>query len=116
MIKLKRAYEKADKRDGTRFLVERLWPRGVTKAALGIEAWLKDLSPSPKLRTWYSHDVTKWPEFKRRYLAELKANAEAVRPLVAAAKKGTVTLVFAAKDPEHSSAAVLKEYVERGLK
>ncbi len=116
MIKLKRAYEPASRSDGTRFLVERLWPRGVTKAALGVEAWLKDIAPSPALRTWYAHDVAKWPEFRRRYLAELKTNAAAVRPLVAAARKSTVTFVYAARDEEHNSAAVLKEFVERGLR
>ncbi len=114
MIKLKRAYEPASRSDGTRFLVERLWPRGVTKAALGVEAWLKDIAPSPALRTWYAHDVAKWPEFRRRYLAELKANAAAVWPLVAAARMGTVTFVYAARDEEHNSAAVLKQFVERG--
>ncbi len=113
MIRLKRAYEAAAAGDGTRFLVERLWPRGVAKAALRLDGWLKDLAPSPALRTWYGHDVKKWAEFRRRYVAELEANAEALRPLAHAARAGTVTLVFAARDPDHCSALVLKEFIER---
>ena len=113
MIRLKRAYEAAAAGDGKRFLVERLWPRGVTKAALRLDGWLKDVAPSPALRTWYGHDVKKWAEFRRRYVAELKANAAALAPLRAAARSGTVTLVFAARDPEHCSALVLKQFVER---
>lgn len=112
-VLLKRAYEPPARSDGARFLVERLWPRGVTKAALAVEAWLKELAPSPALRAWYAHDPAKWPEFRRRYLAELAANAAAVAPLRAAARRGTVTLVFAARDPERSSAAVLKSWLER---
>ncbi len=109
MIRLKRAYEPAAAADGKRFLVERLWPRGVTKAAAGLDGWLKDVAPSAALRTWYAHEMQKWPEFRRRYLAELEANADALRPLREAARRGTVTLVFAARDPDHCSALVLKE-------
>ena len=111
MIRLKRAYEPPAAGDGARFLVERLWPRGVTKAALKLDGWLKDLAPSPALRTWYAHDVAKWAEFRRRYLAELEANGDALAPLSAAARAGTATLVFASRDPEHCSAAVLKEFL-----
>jgi len=111
-IDLKRAYDPPARADGRRFLVERLWPRGVTKEALAIEAWLKDIAPSAGLRRWYGHDPAKWPEFRRRYLAELAANTEAVSALRDAARRGTVTLVFAARDPERSSAAVLKEHLE----
>ncbi len=113
MIRLKRAYEAAAAADGKRFLVERLWPRGVTKAAARLDGWLKDVAPSAELRTWYGHEVAKWGEFRRRYRAELAANGEALRPLREAARRGTVTLVFAARDPEHCSAAVLKEFLER---
>jgi len=111
MIRLKRAYEPAAAADGTRFLVERLWPRGMTKAALKLDGWLKDVAPSQELRSWYSHDVARWPEFRRRYLAELAANQEALAPLRAAARSGTLTLVFASRDAEHCSAAVLKEHL-----
>ncbi len=116
MIRLKRAYDAAAPGDGTRFLVERLWPRGVNRAALKLDGWLKDVAPGPALRTWYRHDVAKWPEFRRRYLAELKANAEALRPLIAAARKGRVTFVYASRDEEHNSAVVLKAFVERALR
>jgi uncharacterized protein YeaO (DUF488 family) len=110
---LKRAYEPAAPADGRRFLVERLWPRGVRKAELHLDAWLKDVAPSPALRTWYGHDPAKWPEFKRRYLAELKRNEAALAPLRAALHEGPVTLVYAARDIEHNSALVLKEYLGR---
>lgn len=112
-ILLKRAYDPPARADGRRFLVERLWPRGVTKAALAVEAWLKDVAPSAGLRRWYGHDPAKWPEFRRRYLVELAGNAEALAPLREAARRGTVTLVFAARDVERNSAAVLKAYLER---
>jgi len=111
MIRLKRAYEPVAAADGARFLVERLWPRGVTKAALRLDGWLKDVAPSQALRTWYGHDVGKWREFRRRYLAELEANADALAPLRTAARSGTVTLVFASRDEEHCSAAVLAEFL-----
>lgn len=112
-IRLKRAYEPAEPGDGQRFLVERLWPRGVRKEDLPLEAWLKDVAPSPALRTWFAHDPAKWGEFKRRYAAELRANEAAVAPLRAAARKGTVTLVYAARDTERNSAALLREYLLR---
>ncbi len=115
MIAIKRAYDPVSPKDGKRFLVERLWPRGVTKQKLHIEAWLKDIAPSAELRKWYSHDVEKWPDFRRRYLAELKANRQALEPLLGAAKRGKVTLVYAARDEEHNSALVLKQYLERLL-
>jgi uncharacterized protein YeaO (DUF488 family) len=112
-IRLKRAYEPAEPDDGQRFLVERLWPRGVRKEDLPLDAWLKELAPSPGLRTWFGHEPAKWPEFKRRYAAELRANDAAVAPLRAAARKGTVTLVYAARDTERNSAALLREYLLR---
>ena len=112
-LKLKRVYEPAEETDGTRFLVERLWPRGVSKQAARVEGWLKEAAPSSELRKWYGHDPAKWREFRRRYLAELADAAEALAPLQAAARKGTVTLVFAARDPQHSSARILKEFLEQ---
>lgn len=115
MIKLKRAYEKASKEDGFRILVDRLWPRGVNKLEARIDAWLKDVTPSPKLRTWFGHDPEKWAEFRRRYTAELKQDKAAVaalRDLVA--EKKDVTFVYGAKDSEHTHAIVLRDFVERG--
>jgi uncharacterized protein YeaO (DUF488 family) len=115
MITIKRAYEDASPDDGRRFLVERLWPRGVRKADLGIEAWLKDASPSPDLRTWYGHDPEKWPEFRERYRAELEAEPAAWQPLLDAARDGDVTLVYAARDTERNSAAVLRDLLTERL-
>ncbi|MGA3129781.1 MAG: DUF488 family protein [Terracidiphilus sp.] len=88
MIQLKRAYDKPSRTDGTRFLIERLWPRGVKKSSLPIAGWLKDAAPSTELRKWFSHDPERWPEFRGRYFAELKSRPEAVMPLVEAARKG----------------------------
>ncbi|MBX6333014.1 MAG: DUF488 family protein [Gemmatimonadaceae bacterium] len=113
MIKLKRAYEPAAREDGRRFLVERLWPRGVKKEALPLDAWLKDVAPSPALRQWFGHDPAKWGEFRRRYFAELREHQDALAPLRAAARKGTVTLVYSARDEEHNAAVALKEYLAR---
>jgi uncharacterized protein YeaO (DUF488 family) len=112
-LKLKRAYEAPEASDGTRFLVERLWPRGISKQAAKLDAWLKDAAPSDELRRWYGHDPEKWPEFRRRYFAELARAPEALAPIREALKKGPVTLVFAAKDPQLSNARALKELLER---
>ncbi len=115
MIRIKRAYEPASPEDGRRFLVERLWPRGVKKEALVMEAWLKDVAPSTELRKWYAHRVERWPEFQRRYREELDANRDAWKPLLDASARGTVTLLYGARDVEHNSAVVLREYLlERG--
>jgi len=115
VIKLKRVYDSADSSDGTRFLVERLWPRGVKKTALRVEAWLKDVAPSTALRQWFKHDPKKWEQFQRRYRRELDANPEALRPIVEAAGSGNVTLVYSSHDAEHNNAVVLKDYVEGKL-
>jgi uncharacterized protein YeaO (DUF488 family) len=112
-IKLKRAYEKPAKGDGFRILVERLWPRGVTKKDAHIDLWLKEVAPSAELRKWYSHDVEKWPEFKKRYRKEFRGNKELIAELKSRIKKGNVAFVYAAKDEEHNSALVLKEYLEK---
>ena len=115
MIALKRAYEPARAEDGQRFLVERLWPRGVKKAALRISGWLKDVAPSTELRKWFSHDPAKWDEFRRRYFAELDAHRDALQPLLDAAREGKVTLVSSSHDQEHNNAVALKEYLESEL-
>jgi uncharacterized protein YeaO (DUF488 family) len=115
VIRLKRAYLPAAPGDGRRVLVERLWPRGVTKARLHLDAWAKDVAPSPALRRWFGHDPAKWPEFRRRYLAELRANPAAWRPLLAAAREGRVTFIYAARDPAQNSAAMLKAFLDRRL-
>jgi uncharacterized protein YeaO (DUF488 family) len=107
-VRLKRAYEPADPRDGQRILVERLWPRGVSKAAAALE-WMKDVAPSPGLRKWYGHEPSRWPEFRRRYRDELTENAALVEALREIARQGPLTLVFASRDAEHSSAAVLRD-------
>ena len=111
MIKLKRAYEPPAKIDGTRILVERLWPRGLTKEKAKIDMWLKDIAPSPELRKWYGHDTEKWAEFKKRYLKELKANKELLDKLKEQVKE-TTTFVCAARDEKHNSALVLKDLLE----
>ncbi len=113
MIKLKRVYEEPAGSDGTRILVERLWPRGLTKDEAKIDEWAKEVSPSPELRKWYAHDVGKWPEFKRRYVAELKKNNDSVDDLRNIIKGKAVTFVYAAKDEQHNSAVVLKEFLEK---
>ncbi len=115
MIQLKRAYDAASKTDGSRYLVERLWPRGVKKEALPVEGWLRDVAPSTGLRKWFSHDPAKWPEFRRRYCEELKANPQAWEPLLAAARRGRVTLVYSSHDSEHNNAVALKEFLQQRL-
>ncbi len=114
MIRVKRVYEAVEKADGQRVLVERLWPRGMKKEEAHLKAWLKEVAPSPELRKWYSHDVSRWPEFQKRYLEELKkdeAHREAVAELRRLAREGDLTLVYAAKDEEHNSATVLKRFL-----
>ncbi len=111
-IRLKRAYEAPAKSDGKRILVERLWPRGMRKDALKLDEWAKEISPSPALRKWYGHEPDKWPEFKKRYRAELKAKKQQIALLRALCVQGPVTFVYAAKDEERNSAAVLKGFLE----
>ncbi len=113
-IKLKRAYDAPSDDDGTRVLVERLWPRGVKKEAAALDRWMKEISPSPELRKWYGHDQSQWPEFVRRYRAELEGHGELVAELRALAETGRLTLVLASRDVEHSSAAILRTYLEEG--
>jgi uncharacterized protein YeaO (DUF488 family) len=111
-FKIKRAYEKPARTDGARVLVDRIWPRGVSKAEAKIEQWCKEVAPSTVLRKWFGHDPARWAEFKRRYFAELDGHCEALAELRKLAQGKTVTLVFGAKDAEHSQAAALKEYLE----
>jgi uncharacterized protein YeaO (DUF488 family) len=111
MIKLKRAYEAASNEDGLRILVERLWPRGVSKQKAKIDLWLKSLAPSTDLRKWYSHEPARWPEFQKRYRAELKDQADVLELLKYIAKEILVTFVYAAGD-ERNSAMVLKKFLE----
>jgi uncharacterized protein YeaO (DUF488 family) len=113
MIKLKRAYDRATRDDGVRFLVERLWPRGMSKSGLKLDGWLKDAAPSPALRKWFRHDPKKWPQFRRRYFNELKAHEQSLEPLREASRKGPVTLVFSSHDTEHNAAVALREYLAR---
>ena len=108
-IKIKRVYEPRDKDDGMRILVDRLWPRGLTKEKASVDLWLKDIAPSTELRKWFGHDPSKWQEFKKRYLKELKGNSEQVQLLKQEVDKGTVTLVYGAKDEEHNEALVLQD-------
>ncbi|MBV8050331.1 MAG: DUF488 family protein [Acidobacteriaceae bacterium] len=112
MIQLKRAYDKPSVEDGKRFLVDRLWPRGVKKTAIHLDGWLKELAPSTVLRKWFGHDPTRWEEFRRRYFRELGKNAEAYKIIQKAAENGAVTLVFDAHDTEHNNAVALKEFLE----
>ena len=114
-IDLKRAYDPPAKSDGRRILVDRVWPRGIAKEDLQIDAWLKDLAPSTELRKWFGHDPTKWDEFRKRYARELEQHADALEELVEKARAGHVTLVFSAKDTERNNAAALKEHLEHRL-
>ena len=109
-IQIKRVYEKPDAKDGFRILVDRLWPRGLTKEKAALDLWLKDIAPSTDLRKWFNHDSEKWKEFQKRYRKELKENKEAVDTLKEHLKKGTVTLLYAARDEAHNEAEVLKDY------
>jgi len=113
MIKLKRVYERASKEDGLRILVERLWPRGLTKAQTGINLWLKDIAPSPELRKWFNHEPEKWDEFKKRYWSELKDKKETIKILKQHLKKNDATFIYAARDDEHNNALALKEFLEK---
>ncbi|MDB5173492.1 MAG: hypothetical protein JWO87_913 [Phycisphaerales bacterium] len=116
MIHLKRAYDEPSPEDGERVLVERLWPRGVTKARAAVDLWLKDVAPSPELRKWFGHDPAKWKQFERRYWKELQSKREAVDVLRQMARRGTVTLVYAARDEEHNGALALKTFLERRIR
>lgn len=112
-IRTKRVYEPGEPEDGYRALVERLWPRGVRKADLKFDVWLKDVGPSTELRKWFNHDPERWTEFQARYAAELDSVPGTWMPLVEAARRGNLTLLFSSHDVEHNNAIALKAYLER---
>jgi uncharacterized protein YeaO (DUF488 family) len=116
MIRIKRAYDLPERGDGVRILVDRLWPRGVSKEALKADAWLKEVAPSDTLRKWFSHDPARWQEFEQRYRAELQENPQAWQPIVDRAQHGNVTLLYAAKDTEHNNAVVLLHFLQHQLR
>jgi len=116
MIQLKRVYEPAAPADGGRFLVERLCPRGLRKQDLTMDDWLKDVAPSTELRKWFGHDPEKWPEFQKRYSAELEQRPEAWGPLLQKARRGRVTLLYSSHDVEHNNAVALKKFLEAKLR
>jgi uncharacterized protein YeaO (DUF488 family) len=111
-IRLKRAYAAPAPDDGLRILVERLWPRGLSKERAAVDLWVKDAAPSPELRRWYGHDPAKWDEFRKRYRAELRQNKDSVEELRRKCRGKTVTFVYAARDEDRNSALVLKDYLE----
>jgi uncharacterized protein YeaO (DUF488 family) len=111
MITLKRAYDPVSPTDGIRFLVERLWPRGVSKATLRIDAWLRDVGPSTALRKWFNHDPKKWGPFRRRYFRELESQPEVWQPIASAARRGRVTLIYSSHDTQHNNAVALQEFL-----
>lgn len=115
MLKVKRVYESPEVSDGARFLVERLWPRGMKKEDLSMQSWLKDVAPGDGLRRWFGHDPLKWSEFQVRYRAELDDNPSAWRPILDAAKRGDVTLLYSARDTAHNNAIALKSFLEEHL-
>ena len=113
MLKIKRVYDAPERSDGERILVDRLWPRGLSKQTADVDVWMKDLGPSHDLRKWFGHDPKRWSEFRRRYTAELRTQRDALAAIARKASSGTVTLLFGARDPEHNQAVVLKETIER---
>jgi uncharacterized protein YeaO (DUF488 family) len=115
MIRLKRVDEAPTASDGARFLVERLWPRGIKKSSLPIEAWLKDVAPSTELRKWFGHEQARWNEFRTRYFTELDDKPDAWLPLLKAARHGTVTLIYSSHDSERNNAVALLEFLAMKL-
>lgn len=113
LIRTKRVYEPPAPQDGARFLVERLWPRGIKKEELDAKAWLREVAPSTELRQWFAHDPNKWSEFKRKYYAELNKEPQAWQPILQAARRRNVTLLYSARDAAHNSAVALKTFLEK---
>ncbi len=113
MIQIKRVYEEASKNDGYRILVDRLWPRGLTKERVAADEWLKELAPTTELRKWFGHDPQKWTEFRKRYDAELKDKKELIADIIKKARHEKVTLLYGAKDQEHNEAVVLLDYIKK---
>ena len=112
-IKMKRVYEPPAASDGSRVLVDRLWPRGLTKEKAHVDLWLKEIAPGTELRQWFRHDPEKWKRFRGRYETELRHNAQPVEMLTKKAREGTITLMYAARDEKHNEALVLKQFLER---
>ena len=108
-LRLKRVYAPADAGDGTRILIDRLWPRGISKQRAALDEWLKEIAPSTELRQWFGHELARWPEFQRRYKAELRGHAMEIERLRGIAAKGVLTLVYGARDQEHNDAVVLRD-------
>jgi len=115
-LRLKRVYEPAAADDGVRVLVDRLWPRGLTKKKAAVDHWMKDVAPSPELRKWFGHDPDRWVEFKRRYKGELRQHKDLLADMRKLNKERTVTLLFGARDEEHNDAVVLREVLARGAR
>jgi uncharacterized protein YeaO (DUF488 family) len=115
MVKTKRVYDAASKADGLRVLIDRLWPRGLKKEKAGIDLWLKDIAPSSELRKWFGHDPARWEEFVRRYSWELDNNGRSIAVLAARARRGPVTLLYAARDEEYNNGLALKAYLDRKI-
>lgn len=115
-VQTRRVYDPAESSEGHRYLIDRLWPRGLTTGALGSAVWAKELAPSPELREWYGHDTARYSAFRTRYRQELTAHQGLVDRLVEEARRGTVTLLFAARDVEHSNASVLREMIEERVR
>jgi uncharacterized protein YeaO (DUF488 family) len=115
-IRVKRVYGPARREDGRRFLVDRLWPRGIKRERLALDAWVKEVAPSDTLRRWFAHDPHRWDEFRHRYAAELDRRPEAWGPILEAARTGTVTLVYSARDSRCNNGVALKGYLEMKLK
>jgi len=113
MVKIKRVYDEPERGDGERILVDRLWPRGLSKRAAAVDQWTKELGPSDELRKWFGHDPARWREFRRRYLSELRGQRVTLAALARKGKREAVTLLFAARDTEHNNAVVLKEAIGR---
>jgi uncharacterized protein YeaO (DUF488 family) len=110
-VRLKRAYEPPEKTDGTRILVDRLWPRGVSKEEAKLDEWIKEIAPSTELRTWFGHDPRRWDEFRKRYRSELAEHSETLKDLRRRAREGPITLVYSARDEIHNDAVVLRNVI-----
>ena len=115
IIQLKRVYDQPSTHDGPRFLVERLWPRGITKSLLADAQWVRDVAPSAELLKWFHHDPQRWHEFRRRYFAELKRQKDGLPPILEAAQNGTVTLLYSSHDAEHNNAVALRDFLLHSL-
>src|ERR1041385_5867698 len=112
-IKIKRVYEQPDRKDGERILVDRLWPRGLTREKAGVDLWLKEIAPSTELRKWFDHDPEKWQRFRGRYETEIRHKVDLIRVLRQKAREGTITLIYGARDEKHNEALVLKQFLEK---